>query len=68
VPDPGTGTTLRRLADLSPATLGLMHGPSFTGDSAGELTELARQYEERLQRQGETYHPAIQRPEAARIT
>ena len=65
---PSTGATLRRLADLTPTTLGLMHGPSFTGDSAAQLTELARQYDERLQRQGETYHPAIQRPEAVRIT
>jgi hypothetical protein len=45
-----------------------MHGPSFTGDSAGQLSELARQYDERLQRQGETYHAAVQRPEAAKTT
>jgi flavorubredoxin len=65
---PRTGATLRRLADLTPTTLGLMHGPSFTGDGAEQLTDLAREYDDRLRRDGETYHPAIQRPEAAKIS
>jgi flavorubredoxin len=65
---PRTGATLRKLADLAPTTLALMHGPSFTGDGAEQLTELARQYDERLHRDGETYHAAVQRPDAAKIT
>ena len=32
--NPGMGTTIRRLAELSPRTLALMHGPSFSGDGA----------------------------------
>jgi flavorubredoxin len=64
---PRTGATLRRLADLAPSTLSLMHGPSFTGNGAEQLTELARQYDERLQREGEIYHVPTQRPEAAKI-
>ena len=32
---PGMGTTIRGLAKLSPRTLALMHGPSFSGDGAG---------------------------------
>jgi flavorubredoxin len=65
---PRTGPTLRRLADLAPRTLSLMHGPSFSGNGAEQLSELARQYDERLERDGETYRAPIQRPEAAKIT
>ena len=36
--NPGMGTTIRRLAELAPRTLALMHGPSFTGDGAAALT------------------------------
>ena len=32
---PDTAPTLRRLADLEPRTLALMHGPAFVGDCAG---------------------------------
>ena len=32
---PGTGPTIRRLADLNPATLAVMHGSCFTGDGPG---------------------------------
>ncbi len=45
---PATGPTIRRLAALAPATLGLMHGSSFAGDSAGALESLAGFYEGRL--------------------
>jgi flavorubredoxin len=38
---PATGATLRRLADLAPATLALMHGSSFRGDGAGLLRGFA---------------------------
>jgi flavorubredoxin len=42
---PATGATIRRLADLSPVTLGLMHGSSFTGDAPRALRELAGLYD-----------------------
>jgi flavorubredoxin len=45
---PMTAPTIRRLADLEPGTLGLMHGPSFRGDGAGQLRALADYYEARL--------------------
>jgi flavorubredoxin len=45
---PNTGATIRALADLTPSTLGLMHGPSFNGDCVGALKSLAEVYEARL--------------------
>jgi flavorubredoxin len=45
---PLTGPTVRKLADLSPRTLALMHGPSFTGDAAGAVRSLADWYDARL--------------------
>ena len=36
--------TLRRLADLKPRTIALMHGPTFKGDGAAALTGLADHY------------------------
>jgi flavorubredoxin len=42
---PGTGPAIRRLADLRPATLALMHGSSFRGDGAKALNELAGLYD-----------------------
>jgi len=45
---PATGATVRRLADLSPTTLALMHGPAFTGDGPAALRALADDYDERL--------------------
>jgi flavorubredoxin len=42
--------TLRRLAQLEPRTLALMHGPAFHGDGGRALRELADAYEERLVR------------------
>jgi glyoxylase-like metal-dependent hydrolase (beta-lactamase superfamily II) len=44
---PETGPTIRRLADLEPSTLGLMHGPSFAGDAVNQLRALADAYDER---------------------
>ena len=38
---PSSGATVRRLADLAPTTLALMHGPSFSGDCVGALKALA---------------------------
>ncbi len=40
-----TGATIRRLADLSPVRLGLMHGSSFEGDAPAALTDLADLYD-----------------------
>jgi flavorubredoxin len=45
---PMTAPTLRRLADLSPQMLAVMHGSSFVGDCAAALRELADRYEQRL--------------------
>jgi flavorubredoxin len=47
---PHTAPTLRRLAMLSPNQLALMHGASFRGDAAAQLTQLADEYEKRLGR------------------
>lgn len=46
--NPGMGATLRRLAELAPRTLGLMHGPSFAGDGAAALRALAADYDRRV--------------------
>jgi flavorubredoxin len=43
---PATAPTIRRLAQLSPRTLGLMHGPAFAGDCASALDGLADGYAE----------------------
>jgi flavorubredoxin len=45
---PATAPTIRRLADLDATTLALMHGPAFTGDTRGALSDLADFYEARL--------------------
>jgi len=41
---PLTAPTIRRLAELSPRTLALMHGPTFVGDGASALERLADYY------------------------
>jgi flavorubredoxin len=45
---PLTAPTIRKLAELRPRRLALMHGSSFEGDAAGELNILADRYEELL--------------------
>lgn len=45
---PTTGETIRRLAELRPRTLALMHGSSFTGDCEAALHALAADYDRRL--------------------
>lgn len=45
---PTTAPTIRRLAELAPTTLAVMHGSSFRGDGAATLTGLADYYAERL--------------------
>ena len=42
---PDTAIVMRRLGDLAPNTLALMHGSSFSGDSAKALYDLAAAYE-----------------------
>jgi flavorubredoxin len=44
-----TAPTIRRMADLEPKTLAIMHGSSFSGDGAGTLRAIADYYEHRLQ-------------------
>ncbi|BBF92029.1 MBL fold metallo-hydrolase [Blastochloris tepida] len=46
--NPDMGATLRSLAELSPRTLALMHGPSFAGDGAAALRALADNYDGRV--------------------
>ncbi|MFE3289486.1 MBL fold metallo-hydrolase [Rhodococcus sp. NPDC059234] len=50
---PALGPTIRSLADLEPSTLGLMHGPAFTGDCAGALRDLASEYQGRFEAEQE---------------
>lgn len=46
---PATAPTMRHLAALEPATLGLMHGPAFHGNGAQALHALAGGYAARLE-------------------
>jgi flavorubredoxin len=46
---PFTAPTIRRLAELAPRTLALMHAPAFTGDGARALRDLADVYAARLE-------------------
>jgi flavorubredoxin len=45
---PQTAPTIRRLAELKPSTLAVMHGSSYTGDGHSTLLGLAADYEARL--------------------
>jgi flavorubredoxin len=45
---PGTGATIRALADLRPAALAIMHGSSYRGDATQALIALADDYDRRL--------------------
>ncbi|MGI8734086.1 MAG: hypothetical protein ACR2LM_12420 [Pyrinomonadaceae bacterium] len=47
-PDHYTDTTLRRLADLDPRTLAVMHGSSFRGDGRTAILDLAGVIQEKL--------------------
>jgi flavorubredoxin len=42
---PSTGNVIRRLADLEPTTLAVMHGASYQGDGQQTLRDLAAAYE-----------------------
>jgi flavorubredoxin len=56
---PATGPTIRALADLQPATLGLMHGPAFAGDCEQALRDLADAYDARLAAEGFRLHGPV---------
>ena len=45
---PATAPTIRRLADLRPTRLALMHGPTFTGNGQAALHALADYFDGRL--------------------
>ena len=45
---PQTAPTIRKIAALAPATLAIMHGSSFSGDSETALHALADDYDTRL--------------------
>ncbi len=45
---PNTAPTIRRLGDLAPTTLAVMHGSCFAGDGSRSLQLLANDYENRL--------------------
>jgi flavorubredoxin len=47
---PTTAPTIRRLAELEPTTLAIMHGSSHTGETGKALLALAEDYEHRLTR------------------
>jgi flavorubredoxin len=46
---PTTGPTIRKLADLKPKVLAVMHGSSYSGDGAAALRALGDHYDARLQ-------------------
>ena len=45
---PATGPTIRKLSDLSPTTLAIMHGSSFNGNANKALNDLADVYDRML--------------------
>lgn len=48
---PNTAPTLRKLAALKPKHLALMHGPTWHGDGAKVLDDLAGYYDQRIRRE-----------------
>lgn len=59
---PDTAPTIRRLADLAPATLAIMHGSSYAGDCAKALHALADDYEYRFEARGRDNKPVAEIP------
>lgn len=49
---PDTADVMRRLGDLNPSTLAIMHGSSYSGDGSKALYDLAAAYEEQYLRVG----------------
>jgi flavorubredoxin len=56
---PETAPTIRRLADLDPRTLALMHGPAYAGDCRQALLDLADVYDVRVGASFELAHPGV---------
>jgi flavorubredoxin len=46
--NPAMGATLRKLAELKPRTIALMHGPAYQGDGAAALIALGDDYDRRM--------------------
>jgi hypothetical protein len=46
---PATAPNIRKLIELKPTTLALMHGSAFTGDTVAAIGALADRFEARLQ-------------------
>jgi flavorubredoxin len=57
--NPDMGATIRRLANLTPRTLALMHGPSFNGDTTGALRLLGDDYDRRLHQAARTTEAGV---------
>lgn len=53
--NPAMGATLRKLAELQPRTLALMHGPAFVGDGASALVDLGDDYDRRARAAAERF-------------
>jgi hypothetical protein len=53
---PDTGATIRRLAALAPRTLAVMHGSSYSGETAPLLEALASFYDDRLRERAASGH------------
>jgi flavorubredoxin len=64
---PATAPTIRRLADLEPRLLALMHGPTFRGDGAKALRELADHYAARLAAAGRSAPPVQAGPPSVAV-
>jgi flavorubredoxin len=45
---PALAPTIRKLAELEPATMAIMHGSSYSGDCAGSMNALADYYAKRV--------------------
>jgi hypothetical protein len=45
---PALAPTIRKLAELQPATMAIMHGSSYSGDCAGTMNALADFYAKRV--------------------
>lgn len=54
---PAVPETYRRLADLQPRTLAIMHGSSYSGDGAAQLRAMADVFEQRIGASGVAGQP-----------
>ncbi len=58
---PATGPTIRKLSELSPTTLAIMHGSSFNGNAIKALNDLADVYDRMLRESSEVQSRGIGR-------